>query len=373
MPGFQEGLTELIVRSLLASVGPGYVDQLILRDRQAALSTASVPGSSLLVPTAYVGTSPAPSQVLPSGSVCPIFTTDTRDIVQWLTVPASQQVTPDIVVAPPSNSSAPTVAFANGIPLTSSDRLRIRAFGNVGAIPVQFYGRVQKANGDLEPFQFTLTTNALATVFTRTEQIGPGVLLGAAASTNSGTFTNGTVNAIAELGQLQGSTFVPHTLLFRGQVNDTSPLSSSEVPVQIEKEQYGYYTGTALVGSATARAITITPPVGKRIRFTYMFSGFTNSAVVADRGYSFTLTVNGALVWANGPNLFQGANATGTLYAALDGLLETAVPPGGGAVPLTTRLSPDLIFTQPVVVTALYFNAQAGDGFGSINVAWQEW
>lgn len=373
MPGLQEGLVELIVRSFLKGIGPGYISPSFGSPGSSLVSPYPPTPAPLPLPTAYTGSGPPSSQVLPSGQACPIFTTSAAQYLDWMGPTESRPQEPPLIIAPPNASQSPTVALANGIPLTSSDRLRIRAFGNVGAIPVQFYGRVQKANGDLEPFQFTLTTNALATVFTRTEQIGPGVLLGAAASTNSGTFTNGTVNAIAELGQLQGSTFVPHTLLFRGQVNDTSPLSSSDVPVQIEKEQYGYYTGTALVGGGLARAITITPPVGKRIRFTYMFSQFTNSAVAADRGYSFTLTVNGALVWANGPNLFQGAGATGTLYAALDGLLETAVPPLGGAIPLTTRLSPDMIFTQPVVVTALYFNGQAGDGFGSINVAWQEW
>ncbi len=368
-----EALAGLFRKVFFEVQGAGIPPALIGQPGPVVVGQPPPVGVPLPVPPAFPGTSVPPSQLAPNGQPCPVIWPPIGNLPGWLNIPPGQGSQPPIVVAPPSGSRSPALVFAVGTPLMPNDMIRMRAFGNAGTIPVQFYGRVQKANDDIEPFQFTLTTNALATVFTRVAPIGPGMLLSSAASVAPGAITNGTINAVAELGQLQGSTFVPHTLLYSGQVTETAPLSGGVSPTESNTESYGYYTGTAAVGSALARAITITPPTGKRIRFTYMFAPFTNSAVAAERGYSYTLSVAGNLIWANGPDIFLGASSFGTLYAGLEGLLDTAIPAAGNAVPLATRLSPDLIFSQPVTATALYFNGQAGDGFSSINVAWQEW
>lgn len=262
---------------------------------------------------------------------------------------------------------------AIGIPVETEDVFRFRAFGSAGAQTVSFFGRVANPQGVITPFNHPVKIDGTGTVFQVTPRPGPGFLLDSAASVPIGSITTGSVNAVGEIGRMVNGTFVPHTLLFAGQISDKLPLSSSlaspsspvAVPTLLHFESLG--------ATASRKTTTITPTAGRKIRFTRVQYTSTCSAVVGPRAMDIFFAVGGIYTWGavTGPfmqasqlALIEG-NLAGTGVSATDGTV-------GPRQALSIGLPESMYFYGPVLVDVGFEIALAGDTVENFRVRWEE-
>lgn len=345
-------------------------------------------GSSLPPPGTGTPSAPIPPPVFvdlpwdnvfsappPQAPVCPLFTPN--DYLSLLTIQQQAQVHGGVVIPPyifPGQEQHPVgQSFGLGIPVEATDFFRFRAYGTAPATPVSFFGRVQRSDGVIVPFNHALTTNATGTVFQSEPATGAGILLGAAASVPIGSITSGAVFAVGEIGRLAGSDFTPHTLLFSGQLNDQQPLSSTLASPGAPVSNPTWFQSNNSGTSATQLDLTITPTAGKRARVTFAQALYTAGAGGTSRGVSCSLRIGATAEWVGRPHLLLPVGAFALFLLGMNGQTESQVPAGGGLTYVYSCPLPEsLYFTQPFVVRFTMENGGAGDIVANSFVGYEE-
>lgn len=328
------------------------------------------PVLSTVVEVPPINTFPTPT-VTPASAPCPLLSP--TDFMQLVSIQnrANQQAfeTGTFQITPASVSEFGFKGEFNGTPVEFDDFFRFRAFGNAGAIPVSFFGRIVRPDSTIVPFNYTLTTDNANTVFTIMPATGPGLLLGASASPPIGAISGGTVNAVGEIGRIVNGTFAPHTLLFTGQLSDTRPLSNTlATPATPQTfQQYGEVVTTDPVG--LVQTVTITPPSGRQVRPNFVLAHFTNSAAVGTRAFAVKYAVGGTQAWRAAPAVFMVASQFGVVAAWVTGagqsITNSSTTVSQGAF---LMLPADLWFSTAVVVSVLYDGGFAGDQISGLTV-----
>lgn len=247
------------------------------------------------------------------------------------------------------------LSLTQGTAVESNDYFRFRAFGTAGAVPVSFFGRVQRKDGTIVPFSHVLTTNATNTIFETLPRTGEGVMLGAAASVPIDSITVGSVSAVAEIGRLSGTTFLPHTLLFSGQLDDLTPLTNGSAGVAAPVGRPTVISIDDSVFHALPYQVTVTPSAGKRLRFTSCFARFKCSAAVGTRTFYMSFLVGGKFALTALANQDRTANLFGHIEWSM----------GAGSVSqgnvMCCPLPETLYFYDAVDVYFNAYNVQVGD------------
>jgi hypothetical protein len=189
------------------------------------------------------------------------------------------------------------LATGQGIIVEEEDYFRFRAFGSAGAIPVSFFGRVQGSSGNIRPFNHTVTTDALGTIFETLPRPGRGVLLGAAASVPVGSITSGAVNAIGEIGRIAGAAFTPHTMLFSGQLDGVAPLSNTLATPSLPTANPTFRTFQTIDTDPTGLFVSVAVTPGKRARILQIRSSIVMSATAGNRQVWTRTNVGGEDIW----------------------------------------------------------------------------
>jgi len=104
------------------------------------------------------------------------------------------------------------------------------------------------------------------TIYETIVPAGRGMLLGAAASVPINSITAGAVSAVGEIGRVITGSFVPHTLLFSGQLDDLTPLTASSASVSAPVSSPTFIAIATSAWAAGSSITTITPSAGRRIR-----------------------------------------------------------------------------------------------------------
>ena len=262
---------------------------------------------------------------------------------------------------------------ANGTPLEATDYFRFRALSTSDSVAVTFYGRIYRKDKTIVPFSHELTTATANQLYETVQQATEGYLLGAAASVPINSITAGIVNAVGEIGRVQGSVFTPHTLLFSGQLDDLTPLSDSAgsitQPVSNGQIKFANNGGA----SGTEVTVTITPSNGRKARLTYATCTWANSAVAGERAYIVRLRQGGTTFWRNAANLFFQASETGRIMAAMGGNQGSFDSGVAGTGDLAQVSLPETLYLNSAfVVSILYEIPQAGDALTDLFVGYEE-
>jgi hypothetical protein len=210
------------------------------------------------------------------------------------TVPAPYVYTPTVEVIEMPRS------FGVGIPLESTDYFRFRAISTSDVVTVSYFGRIQRPDGNIVPFLHSLITVLPNTLYETVVVTGPGILLGAAASVPVGSITTGSVNAIGEVGRVNGASFTPHTVLFSGQVDDQQALSTSLATPTTPVERPTYAGVDAAASSPVPYFQIITPPAGRTIRMVRLQFLYQCSAAAGTRFPTVYFYVGGSII-VDGP------------------------------------------------------------------------
>lgn len=269
------------------------------------------------------------------------------------------------------NGEEVITAQANGTPIETTDYFRFRALSTSDVVTVSFYGRIYRKDKTIVPFLHTLTTTSANTLYETTQQATEGYLLGAAASVPINSITAGVVNAVGEIGRIQGTTFTPHTLLFSGQLDDLTPLSDSAGSIA-QPVTNGQFTQVTAAGPGTDLSVTITPGNGKVVRVTFANCTFTNSAVAGPRALGFRFRIGGQAMWRAQGGL-PGANQIGLVQCALNSsgyLLVDTIAANGDLVQMA--LSDSLWFGQAFEFRCFYDTPLAGDALTNLFVSYEE-
>lgn len=311
----------------------------------------------------------------PQAPVCPLFAPS--DYLSLLTMQQQAQAHGGVVIPPyifPGQEQHPVGnSFGLGIPVEATDFFRFRAYGTAPATPVSFFGRVQRSDGVIVPFNHALTTNATGTVFQSEPATGAGILLGAAASVPIGSITSGAVFAIGEIGRLAGTDFTPHTLLFSGQLNDQQPLSSTLASPSPPVNNPTYFQVSSAGPSAVNLDITITPTSGKKARVMFFSSLLTAGGGGTARGVGASFRTGGTAKWFTHANLLLPVGAFAGWVGAIGGSIGAQTPAGGGLTyPFNTQLPDNMYFNEPFIVRNNLENGGAGDSVASLFVAYEE-
>lgn len=212
---------------------------------------------------------------------------------------------------------------SNGIIVDGDDWIRIRAWGTAGNIPVTFYGRAIRPNGETASFLRTLDTDASGTVDEEIFYAGTGVLLSIAASTEPGAITSGAIRVWAELGNGGTSNFVPHTLLLDGALTGAGIVggigqgSGVQVPV-------GSYFEISTTGSTSTLTASYTLPASAtRARLVYAQCHWERGATAGNRAVTFELDIGGARVYADSMTEYTVAGTEGYINVTVGGTTYT--------------------------------------------------
>ena len=260
---------------------------------------------------------------------------------------------------------------ANGTPIEATDYFRFRALSTSDVVTVSFYGRIYRKDKTIIPFLHTLTTTTANTLYETTQQATEGYLLGAAASVPINSITAGVVNAVGEIGRVQGSTFTPHTLLFSGQLDDLTPLSDSAGSIA-QPVSNGQIITASPGTSGTTITYTITPSNGRSARVTYAFCVYTTSAVAGPRALTTSLLQGGLPVFRDTASIPFPASRTGGMRAVMGGNL-ISWDPGAVFGGLAAFCLPEsFYFSTATAVELRYDIPQAGDTLTSPFFAWEE-
>lgn len=268
-----------------------------------------------------------------------------------------------------------TVALAQptGHYLQSEDYFRFRALSTSTNVPVSFFGRIQYPTGGITPFNFVLNTTTANTVFQVVPQATAGVLLGCAASVPIGSITAGAVNAIGEIGRLQGGVFTPHTLLFSGQLDDLYPLTIGGGGLPIADSRPTFLGVDSLASVAPPVALTITPNAGKRFRIIRIYSDITTSAAGTERFMYVSISSGGVTWWRSAPAGVVGPNSATFLAGAMGGPGANASAPYDTAGSIQLMSLPEtLYFYTAMTITVNVAQAQAADRLANTLVRYEE-
>jgi len=257
--------------------------------------------------------------------------------------------------------------IATGQLLEQTDNFRFRAYSSQVNVPVTFYGRILRPSGVITPFAHVLNTAVAGTTYTTEPQAGEGYLLGAAASVPIDSITGGFVTAVGEVGRGEGSSFVPHTLLFSGQLDDLTPLTSINPTPQVPvgRTSFDGYVNAGPVNAPLT--VTATPPPGNRMRFTRVEFNYQCSAIAGTRFPTLSFTI--------GASSFQQIYWPLTRTAGQIGVYLATISGGNSSVSNFTAqpLSPGLYFYEPVNIQI--FNGAAappaGDTLLNVGVSWE--
>ena len=253
-------------------------------------------------------------------------------------------------------------ATNSGNLVEATDVFRFRAFSTSDVVKVSFFGRVMSASGNITPFNHDLITSVAGTIYETIVPCGRGMLLGAAASVPVNSINAGSVSAVGEIGRVVTGGFVPHSLLFSGQLDDLTPLTSSSASVSAP---VGVPTFVAVGMNAFVAATsttTITPSAGKRIRICHVSADYVCSGTVGNRQLVIRLRNSGMTLHEALPDQYLTASQSGVYRASL-GL---AVSSASGALPGSFReislyLPDSLYFYTATDVLVSAYGIQAGD------------
>lgn len=306
---------------------------------------------------------------------CPILSpTDLTalSVLPYREFRAVGEAQPDLPPLPEGFDVMP-LAQGTGIFVETEDFFRFRAISTSDSVPVSFFGRVQRPSGYIIPFNHTLTTSTANTTFTTTPVPGKGILLGCAASVPIGSITSGVVNAVGEIGRIQGSTFTPHTLLFSGQLDDLYPLTVDGGGIPSTGGRVQFLNTSSAAASATPKTITVTPSAGKRIRFTRILFTITTSAAAGDRSANIVFVVGGTGVWAGLAGLPIAASATVIVFGGMSAGNSLDCTAGvSGGIPVPISLPDSLYFYDAVDVQMAIAGSGAGDTVSAAFLRWEE-
>ena len=243
------------------------------------------------------------------------------------------------------------LATANGIFVETEDFFRFRAISTNNNVPVSFFGRVQRPSGYLIPFNHTINTSTANTTFTINPVPGKGILLGCAASVPIGSITSGAVNAVGEIGRMQGGTFTPHTLLFSGQLDDLYPLTIDGGGIPPSSDRPTILSVTGAGPTANFITLSVTPNTGKRVRFVFGRCTSVSSAAAGDRTGFFVIQRSGTTLFDALGNMPQGPSSTvqwNFTIGANGGMVCPALLSAG--IPVSGQLPETLYFYEAVNV-----------------------
>ncbi len=333
-------------------------------------SAPGIPPPVVTVPT--VDLFPATAQQPPN---CPTLSASDYAVLLATERQAREQgvYVPPVANGTQTGSGEMSAFSVNAIPLEPNDFFRFRAYGSAGVITVSFFGRVATGPTAINPFNHPVKIANSTDVFQITPQAGPGWLLGAAASVPLNSITTGAVFAVGEIGRMQGSTFVPHTVLFSGQLSETQPLSSTlATPAQpVVQPTFRVYDAAASVTSP--QTVTISPLTGQKFRLTRVQFLATCSSAVAARTPVVGIMVGGNTIWRGYTAGILTASQTGTLEANLSGQQNESIDSATANGPvMNAPLPADLYFYQSIDVQLMIQNNDSGDRISDIRIRWED-
>lgn len=357
---------------------------------QGAVSREAVVPAEGAQPSQVVIVPPVPAIVPPTVDVqtgnafgpdpfdangCPILSP--TDLAALATLPyvAFREIRGQDAALPPLPEGFDVMPLAQGMGIfvESEDVFRFRAISTSNNVPVSFFGRVQRPSGYIIPFNHTLNTTTANTAFTTTPVPGKGILLGCAASVPIGSITSGAVNAVGEIGRVQGGTFTPHTLLFSGQLDDLYPLTIEGGGLPTVTSRPTFLNTSDAGAVATPKSVTVTPSSGKRVRFTRILFTITTSAAAGDRSANVVFVIGGVGVWAGLAGLPIAPSATVIVFAGMQAGNSLNCTAGvSGGIPVPISLPDSLYFYDQVTVQMAIAGAGAGDTVSAAFLRWEE-
>ena len=265
------------------------------------------------------------------------------------------------------------LAQGNGLLTETEDMFRFRAVSTSDNVAVSFFGRVQRPSGYILPFNFTLNTSTPNTTFSTVQQCGKGLLLGCAASVPLGAITAGAVNAIGEIGRVQGSTFTPHTLLFTGQLDDLYPLTIDGGGLPPTYDRPTLKSTTSAGATLSFKTIVVTPTAGKRMRFVHCVFTNTSNAAAGERTPFCIFQQGGTSMFRSFTNLGQGASSTVQSAFSIGANNSQNCPASLSAgIPVGGSLPESLYFYEAVTVLLGVSSSFAGDSITNAGIFWEE-
>lgn len=278
-----------------------------------------------------------------------------RSAQQSTLVPLAPQILiPEVVDMPNSTST--------GHLIEATDVFRFRAFSTSDVVTVSFFGRVMSQSGSITPFSHTLRTLVAGTIYETTVPAGRGMLLGAAASVPVNSITAGTVSAVGEIGRVLTGTFIPHTLLFSGQLDDLTPLTASSASVSAPVSRPTFIVATMAAFAGGTSTTTIIPGSGKGIRICHISADYVCSAVAGNRQLLIRLRNTAMTLHESLPDQYITASQTGVYRASLG--LVTSSPSAalpGAFREISMHLPESLYFYTATEVLVSAYGQQAGD------------
>ena len=159
-----------------------------------------------------------------AGASCPLFyPIDSRALEGLEYIPPFPLPSGVPGLRPPSGASPPCPLGA--WPTSQGDTLRLSILVTGGPKTVNFYGRTQGVTGDYVPFSRTVTGNSPTTPATATLPMPSGCLMNADAIAVGG-IGAATIYVLAELGHVEGGTFVPYAQVLSGLLTGYGVASS---------------------------------------------------------------------------------------------------------------------------------------------------
>jgi hypothetical protein len=312
----------------------------------------------------------------PSTAACPLLSpTDYASLIN-LERQSRGQSTPTVpgYQTPQQQMAALGTTFAVGQYLDYNDTFQFSAFSSTDIVTVSFYGRVQGLDGEIRSFNYQLTTDTAGTVKTVSSQTGPGFLLNAAASIPAGTTLTGSVSALGQIGDIVNGAYVPHTLLFSGQLTATQPLGNSLASPSRAVNNRGYKLISNAGNVANLFTTTITPSTGRQVRLLDVFFQFTATAAVGDREIGFQILIASAFVYAVTASRYVQASEAVAFNATPGGQVANLVSTGLLGDFLSTTFADSLYFSQAATLNVGEINNGpiAGDRVKNILVSYEE-
>ena len=257
--------------------------------------------------------------------------------------------------------------------IEATDVFRFRAFSTSDVVTVSFFGRVMSPSGNITPFNHSLTTLVPGTIYETIVPAGRGMLLGAAASVPVNSITTGTVSAVGEIGRNLTGSFIPHTLLFSGQLDDLTPLTASSASVSAPVGK-GTFIRVDFPGiAAPDNSVVVTPSTGRQLRILYVSGDYVCSGTAGNRQLTISFAPEGEIMWRGMASQYITASQTGVYRFTMGGQFEsptTALP--GSFRQISCPLPESLWFPVAVTVTKSAYGIQAGDTVGGGSVLYEE-
>ena len=260
-----------------------------------------------------------------------------------------------------------TTGLGIDVPVESSDYFRWRAFSSNTNVQVTFYGRIRQKSGTIVPFSHTIDAPSGGAIQTKVVSTGAGILIGAAASVPVNSFSSGSVNAVGEIGRMSGSTFTPHHLLFSGQLDDMTPLSSQVSQPTTTTNRTNFKFISIVTNQAVPHSENVTPTTGYRFRMTRVGFTYTCSGTAGTRQVQLLVRQSG--------NTFQSVTFPLTRTAGQIGNYEATISGSNATAGNSTSqpLAQDLYFYDTVEIFIWDTAGISGsDVLNPIYIRWEE-